>query len=38
MDMGQNMAGWVQMHVKGKRGDKVTLRYAETCSPMANFM
>ncbi|WP_299582543.1 alpha-L-rhamnosidase [Mucilaginibacter sp.] len=30
MDMGQNMAGWVQMKVKGKPGDKVTLRYGET--------
>lgn len=30
MDMGQNMAGWVQMRVKGNRGDKITLRYAET--------
>ena len=30
MDMGQNMAGWVQMKVQGKAGDKVTLRYAET--------
>ncbi|WP_232009268.1 glycoside hydrolase family 78 protein [Mucilaginibacter mallensis] len=30
MDMGQNMAGWVQMKVQGKRGDKVTLRFAET--------
>ncbi len=30
MDMGQNMAGWVQMRVKGNRGDKVILRYAET--------
>lgn len=30
LDMGQNMAGWVQMKVKGNRGDKVTLRYAET--------
>jgi alpha-L-rhamnosidase len=33
MDLGQNMAGWVKMHVKGKRGDKVTLRYAETLQP-----
>lgn len=33
MDMGQNFAGWVKMHVKGKRGDKVTLRYAETLQP-----
>ncbi|MBS1503516.1 MAG: glycoside hydrolase family 78 protein, partial [Bacteroidetes bacterium] len=30
MDMGQNMAGWVQMKVRGKRGDKVVLRFAET--------
>ncbi|WP_461451561.1 glycoside hydrolase family 78 protein [Mucilaginibacter sp.] len=30
MDMGQNMAGWVQMKVSGDHGDKVTLRYAET--------
>jgi alpha-L-rhamnosidase len=30
MDMGQNMTGWVKIKVKGKRGDKVTLRFAET--------
>ena len=30
MDMGQNMAGWVQMKVHGNRGDKIVLRYAET--------
>ena len=30
MDMGQNMAGWVQMNVKGNKGDKVILRYGET--------
>lgn len=29
MDMGQNMAGWVQMKVRGKRGDQVTFRFAE---------
>ena len=33
LDLGQNMAGWVQMRVKGNRGDKVTLRYAETLQP-----
>jgi alpha-L-rhamnosidase len=33
LDMGQNMAGWIQMRVKGNRGDKVTLRYAETLQP-----
>jgi len=30
VDMGQNMAGWVKIKVKGKKGDKVTLRYGET--------
>ncbi len=29
-DMGQNMVGWVELFVKGKKGDKVTLRFAET--------
>ncbi|MCU7551903.1 glycoside hydrolase family 78 protein [Chitinophagaceae bacterium LB-8] len=30
MDMGQNMAGWVKMKVRGKKGEQVTLRFAET--------
>jgi len=30
LDMGQNMAGWLQLKVRGLRGQKVTLRYAET--------
>ena len=30
MDMGQNMAGWLQMSVKGAKGQKVQLRFAET--------
>jgi len=30
MDMGQNMAGWLNMKVKGTRGQKVQLRFAET--------
>ncbi len=30
MDMGQNFAGWVEMKVKGKKGDKVKLRFAES--------
>lgn len=30
MDVGQNMAGWVQLKVKGERGTKITLRFAET--------
>ena len=29
IDMGQNMVGWITLKVRGKRGDKVTLRYAE---------
>jgi alpha-L-rhamnosidase len=30
LDMGQNMAGWVDMKVKGPRGQQIVLRYAET--------
>ncbi|MFO7658298.1 MAG: family 78 glycoside hydrolase catalytic domain, partial [Bacteroidales bacterium] len=30
IDMGQNMAGWLRMTVKGRRGQKVTLRFAES--------
>lgn len=33
MDMGQNMAGWVRMHVKGKSGAAVTLKFAESLQP-----
>ncbi|MGV8090676.1 MAG: glycoside hydrolase family 78 protein [Mangrovibacterium sp.] len=29
LDMGQNMAGWLWMRVRGKSGDQVTLRFAE---------
>lgn len=29
MDVGQNMAGWVAINVKGDRGTKITLRFAE---------
>ncbi|MBK7106938.1 MAG: family 78 glycoside hydrolase catalytic domain [Ignavibacteriae bacterium] len=32
-DMGQNMVGWVELFVKGNRGDKVTMRFAETLNP-----
>jgi alpha-L-rhamnosidase len=28
-DMGQNMVGWVELFVKGQKGDKVTLRFSE---------
>ncbi|RXK87456.1 alpha-rhamnosidase [Filimonas effusa] len=30
VDLGQNMAGWVKLQVKGKKGQKVTLRFAES--------
>jgi alpha-L-rhamnosidase len=30
LDMGQNFSGWLQLKVKGKTGDKVTLRFAES--------
>lgn len=29
-DMGQNMVGWVELFVNGNRGDRVTMRFAET--------
>ncbi|MBN2165145.1 MAG: family 78 glycoside hydrolase catalytic domain [Marinilabiliaceae bacterium] len=30
LDMGQNFAGWLQLKVKGNRGDTITLRFAES--------
>lgn len=33
LDMGQNMAGWLQLKVKGRRGQPITLRFAETLKP-----
>jgi alpha-L-rhamnosidase len=33
LDMGQNMAGWLQLRVKGERGRRIVLRYAETLKP-----
>lgn len=29
LDMGQNMVGWLKMKVKGNKGDRVQLRFAE---------
>ncbi len=37
MDMGQNFAGWVQLKVKGKKGDKIVLRFAESLQPDGNL-
>lgn len=33
LDMGQNMVGWLSMRVRGKRGQTVRLRFAETLKP-----
>ena len=30
IDMGQNMAGWLKVSLKGKKGQPVTLRFAES--------
>lgn len=32
-DLGQNMVGWARLKVKGMRGTKVTLRFAEILNP-----
>ncbi len=32
-DMGQNMSGWAQLRVRGPRGTRITLRYAELIYP-----
>lgn len=32
-DMGQNFAGWARLTVKGPRGTRITLRYAEDLKP-----
>jgi len=37
LDMGQNMVGWVRLKVKGKRGDKITLKFAEVLTKQGNF-
>ena len=36
-DFGQNFAGWVRFKVKGKRGDSVTLSFAEILKPDGNI-
>ncbi len=33
LDMGQNFAGWLQFKVKGEKGRKVMLRFAESLEP-----
>ncbi len=36
-DMGQNMVGWVRLKVKGKKGDQITLKFAEVLDREGNF-
>jgi alpha-L-rhamnosidase len=34
VDMGQNMVGWLKiLNVKGEKGDKITMRFAESLKP-----
>ena len=37
LDLGQNMVGFVRMKVKGKKGDKVTIKFAEVLDKEGNF-
>jgi len=36
-DMGQNMVGWVRLKVQGKKGEQVTLTFAEVLDKAGNF-
>ncbi len=36
-DMGQNMVGWVRLKIQGKKGDQVTLKFAEVLDKSGNF-
>ena len=37
LDMGQNMVGWVRLKVNGKKGDAVTMKFAEVLDKEGNF-
>ncbi|WP_066630770.1 alpha-L-rhamnosidase [Labilibacter marinus] len=37
LDLGQNMVGWTRLKVKGKKGDQVTLQFAEVLDKEGNF-
>lgn len=37
LDLGQNIVGWARIRVKGKRGDQVTLKFAEVLDKKGNF-
>lgn len=36
-DFGQNLVGWVQLKLRGKAGDKVTMSHAEVLDKTGNF-
>lgn len=36
-DLGQNMVGWVRIKLKGKKGDKVVMKFAEVLDKDGNF-
>lgn len=36
-DMGQNMVGWVRLNIQGKKGDQITLKFAEVLDKEGNF-
>jgi alpha-L-rhamnosidase len=37
LDFGQNLTGWIQMKVKGKAGEKITIQHAEVLDKQGNF-
>ncbi len=37
IDFGQNLGGYVELKIKGKKGDRVTLSHAETLDKNGNF-
>lgn len=37
LDFGQNMTGYVQFRITGKKGEKVTIRHAEVLDAQGNF-
>lgn len=37
VDFGQNLVGWVQLKIKGKAGDTITLNHAEVLDKAGNF-
>jgi alpha-L-rhamnosidase len=36
-DFGQNLVGWVQLKIKGNKGDKITLHHTEVLDKAGNF-